>query len=251
MATFDLQDYEAQYARHYTDASFERVMVAVRRRRVLQSIGAAAGARVLEVGCGMEPVVAELPRAATRTVVEPAAQFAEAARRALAGQPGTAVFEAFFEDAVESDAVAGQFDVIIVSSLLHEVAEPRRLLRAVRRVAADDALVHVNVPNVRSLHRVLAVSMGLIDDVFEPSATERRFQRHTRFDRDSLVAMLRAEGFEVQSTGSYFVKPFTHDQMQRALDAGVIDERVIRGLEAVTAQLPDLGAELYADVRPS
>jgi SAM-dependent methyltransferase len=250
MTPFDLNDYEAKYADHYVAGELEPVMVAARRRRVLASVGDVSGRRVLEVGCGMEPVAAFLDTAAQRTVVEPAKRFVDAARDILAADPASRAVQGFLEDAVEQGEVRGPFDVIVVSSLLHEVPDPRRLLRSIRALCAPNALVHVNVPNVRSFHRLLALEMGLIDDLFEQSETERRFQRHTRFDLAGVRALVQAEGFRVEESGTYFIKPFTHDQMQRALEAGVIDDAVLRGLEAMTRYLPDMGAELYVDLRP-
>lgn len=249
--SFDLADYERNYAAQYREHGFETVMVAARRQRVLESLGDSAGKRVLEIGCGMEPAVASLTRSWSRVVVEPAASFASAARAQLAGQPRSEVVEGFFEEVANAAPASGPFDTVIVSSLLHEVADPRRLLSAVRSVCAAGALVHVNVPNARSFHRILAVEMGLIADVFEPSETERKFQRTTRFDMASLVAFVEEHGFAVRAFGSYFVKPFTHDQMQRARQAGIVDEAMLRGLYRMARHLPDLGAELYVDLSPA
>src|SRR5690606_7146012 len=91
--------------------------------------------------------------------------------------------------------------------------------------------------------------MGLIDSVFEPSEMERRFQRTTRFDMDSLQQVLREEGFEVTRSGSYMVKPFTHQQMESMLAAGIVDGRVLEGLARMVAHLPGMGCVIYADGR--
>lgn len=247
----DLEHYEANYAANYSEESFELVMVRVRRKRVLRSVGDVKGKVVVEVGCGMEPVTAAMSEAAQRTVVEPAAAMADAARRALAGQPDARVIQGFFEDVAATPALPGPVDVVIVSSLLHEVADPERLLAAVRSICAPDALVHVNVPNVRSFHRLLALEAGIIRDLFEASETERRFQRKTRFDMAKLLGMVTRCGFAVRESGTYFVKPFTHEQMRRALASGIIDDTVLEGLERMSAHLPDHGAEMYADLRPA
>jgi SAM-dependent methyltransferase len=203
---------------------------------------------VLEVGCGLEPLFTSCDAWKQFTVVEPSAEFASRATALASGQPGVRVIQAFFEDVAPqlSDA---RPDFVAVSSLLHEVEDPRRLLRSIRTACAADTVVHINVPNVRSFHRLLALEMGLIANLFEESDLERRFQRQTRFDMYALVRMVEAEGFTVRDSGSYFVKPFTHAQMQAMLDGGIIDERVIRGLTGMTAHLPEMGSEIFVDVR--
>jgi len=110
--------------------------------------------------------------------------------------------------------------------------------------------VHFNVPNVRSFHRLLALESGLIGDLFEQSETERRFQRHTRFDRERLEALLRANGFEILDSATYFVKPFTHAQMDALVQSGTCGPEVIEGLDRMTKYMPDMGCEIYANVRP-
>ena len=39
------------------------------------------------------------------------------------------------------------FDFVIASSLLHEVQDPTRFLRAVRSVCGPETVIHLNVPN--------------------------------------------------------------------------------------------------------
>jgi hypothetical protein len=89
----------------------------------------------------------------------------------------------------------------------------------------------------------------LIDDLFEQSETEKRFQRRTRFDLPSLLAMVEENGFRVLASGTYFVKPFTHSQMEQLLRHGIIDMRIVDALDRMTAYMPDLGCEMFVEVR--
>lgn len=242
---FDLGDYSSKYAEHYGAPSFEPVMVAVRHERVLASLGDVTGLQVLEIGCGLDPLAGHAFGAAHWTIVEPAAAFVAAAREQFEGNREIEVLEGFFEELIPR--LSRGYDRVVVSSLLHEVEEPVAFLRALRSVCGNKTRVHVNVPNVRSFHRLLALESGLIDDVFEPSSTERRFQRVTRFDLAKLTDLLEAQGFAVVAAGSYFVKPFTHEQMQLLLESGALDPRVITGLARMIRYMPNHGAEIYVD----
>lgn len=240
----DIDDYSQKYLVQYAEGTFETVLVAVRRKYILEALSRYPHASILEVGCGMEPLFRFVDDAAF-TIVEPSAEFVRHARE-LAGTRDVTVIEAFLENA----SLAGQrFDFIVVSSLLHEVSDPLSLLAAVRSLCHAETTVHFNVPNVRSFHRLLALEMGLIDDVFEQSETERRFQRHTRFDQARLEELLRANGFRILDLATHFIKPFTHAQMDALLQSGACAPDVINGLDRMTRYLPDMGCDIYANVR--
>jgi SAM-dependent methyltransferase len=243
-------DYSAQYLRQYDDQGFETVLVAIRRDEVLRALARHPHARVLEIGCGLEPLFTAAEGWTTFTVVEPSEEFVRHARTLVAERGGVRVLQGFFED-VQPELEPGAFDLVVVSSLLHEVPDPRALLRAIHAVCGPATVVHLNVPNMRSFHRLLACEMGLIASIFEPSEIERRFQRHTRYDLPALVALVEAEGFRVLESGTYFVKPFTHGQMEAMLAGAIIDARVIDGLARMTRHMPGMGCEMYVDLAPS
>ncbi len=244
-----MQDYSAKYAEQYQSGSFETALVAIRREQVLHAMARHPHRRVLEVGCGLEPLFTFVSGWESFTVVEPSVEFVAHARALASGRSDVRVVHGFLEDAVVEVAEIAP-DFIAVSSLLHEVPDARALLRGVHAVSSADTVAHFNVPNVRSFHRLLALEMALIEDVFEPSEMELRFQRQRRFDGYSLAALVESEGFRVVSSGSYFVKPFTHSQMQAMLDGGIIDDRVLRGLEGMVQHLPGMGCEIFVDAVP-
>ena len=51
----------------------------------------------------------------------------------------------------------------------------------------------------------------------------------------------------INTMGSYFVKPFTHKQMENLLKEGIINEKIIDGLNGMTKYMPNLGSEIYID----
>lgn len=52
-------------------------------------------------------------------------------------------------------------------------------------------------------------------------------------------------GLRVLERGSYFVKPFTHAQMEACLENGILSEKLLDGLDRMTKYMPELGAEIY------
>jgi ubiquinone/menaquinone biosynthesis C-methylase UbiE len=240
-----MSDYTAQYQA----LPFEAIQIEYRRKLVLREIAKLAPKRLLEIGCGELPLFTDLPPGIDITVVEPAVAFADNAKRLAEGRSGVRVVQGFVEDFEAGDA---GFDVVVLSCVLHEVPDPAAMLAAVRRVCGPQTVLHVNVPNARSLHRLLAVAMGLIPDPGAQSETQRTMQqRATTYDEKSLAGELNAAGFEVAEQGSLFVKPFTHAQMQRLVDEGFMTRAMLDGFDKLVTWLPDLGSEIWANARRS
>lgn len=239
--TRDIADYTAQYQR----LPFEPIQAAFRRRRVLGEIARRAPARLLEVGCGHAPLFTDL-RGMDVTVVEPSPLFAAHARELAAARADVTVVEGYIEQCAARLPV---FDMVVVSCLLHEVPDPQALLGAVKAVCGRATDLHVNVPNAQSLHRLLAVAMGLIPAPDALSSTQQRMQQRFTYDADSLDAELARAGFAVCDRGPIFVKPFTHAQMQRLVDDGFMTPQMLDGLDRLAQSLPGLGSEIWVNAR--
>jgi protein-L-isoaspartate O-methyltransferase len=237
----------AEYERAYRDSGFEAVQARFRKRLLLGLLERLRPERVLEVGCGLDSLANHWTAAARFVVVEPGKGFAQAARNDLADRADVEVIEAKIED-VEARAL-GPFDLILVSSLLHEAPDPGAILATLHGIADGGAVVHVNVPNANSFHRLLAVEMGLIQDATAMSDMQRKLQQQRVFTQQSLAALAKAQGFEVTEAGSYFVKPFTHDQMQRLQADGVMTPQMLEGLWGMARYMPDLGSEIFVNLR--
>lgn len=246
--TRDLSLYESAYLADY---GFESVMVAYRRRMLLERLAQHAPKFVIEIGCGSELLYQHYLVHADPVdrwiVVEPGEQFAGAAR--AANLPNLHVIQAFFEDASEqiSALMPVPPQLIICSSLLHEVPDANRLLLAITKAMGEHTLLHINVPNGTSFHRRLAKSMGLIQELKAMSDRNQQLLQHRVYDLEALQQELRDAGLTVAETGGYLVKPFTHRQMESITPA--LGDAVLDGLYALGKEAPDLASEIYAETR--
>lgn len=135
--------------------------------------------------------------------------------------------------------------MIICSCVLHEVERPAQLLEAIVKVCNERTIVHINVPNAYSLHRILAVESGLISDVHEMSERNNILQQTSVFDMESLTKLVESCGMECLCKGGYFLKPFTHGQMYQMLQSGIIDEKILDGLYYAGKKIRKLGSEIF------
>ena len=244
----DIDRYREAYLKDYT---FERVMVEYRHRFVAERIRNRNPRTVLEIGCGSELLYKHYLTVSAPPelwlIVEPNVDFARNARES--NLPNLHVITAFLENAIAD--VMEEFgrapEMVVCSSLLHEVTSAADLLAAIAKVMDSGALLHVNVPNAASFHRRLALVMRIIPALATPSERNRSLLQHRILDLDGLQAQLVDSGLVVCDAGGYFIKPFTHAQM--AAIAPALNEQVIDGLFEMGKSFPDWGAEIFAEAR--
>jgi len=235
------------YVQHYRSMPFEPIQIKYRRKLVLDQVNRCAPRRLLEVGCGERPLFVDLSRDIEVTVIEPAKEFAENASKLAATMSNVNVLQGY----VESLELEGlDFDLVILSCVLHEVPNPTVMLEAIRRHCTSKTILHINVPNANSLHRLLAVAMGIIPSINQQSDMQKKMQqRETVYNSQTLSAELYASGFNVIEGGSLFVKPFTHSQMQELVESGFMTHSMLDGFDKLVDLLPDLGSEIWVNAK--
>lgn len=239
-----------QYQENYrTQYGFEAEMVKYRRKFVMERLNAIKPKTVVEVGCGSELLYQhyyqEKGAVDQWIIVEPGTEFYCVASKS--GLVNLVAIQGFFEDAIPQ--IRAQLptppDMIIMSSVLHEVSSPQDLLKAAQRIMGEQSVLHVNVPNATSFHRMLAKAMGLIGNVNKLSARNLELLQHRVYDATSLRLDIEASGLEIVSEGGYLVKPFTHAQMQAIYPH--IGDAVLDGLYQLGKEHPELASEIYAE----
>ena len=236
----------AQYAKDYANAPFEDKRVEMRRNYVLQTIVKYPHERILEVGCGMNPWFLHFHKFKEWVLIEAADVFFKNAK-SLAGE-NVRCIQGFAEECI-SQLANTHFDWIIISSLLHEIENPAKLLNAIKTVCARNTMVHVNVPNANSFHRLIGKEMGIIRDEFSFSDSNHTMQQHAVFSMETLRTLLVNTGFEIVNAATDFVKPFSHAQMQRCVEAGIINQDYLNALSNMVKYIPEMGSEIYVNCR--
>lgn len=244
----DINDYEKKYIAEEND--FEVYQALYRKRRVLESLQKAPEqGTVLEIGCGMESVFHYFNNYRQFICIEPSEQFYRIALEQRENNNKILLINDFFENVIFQIKYM-DIDYVICSGLLHEIENPHEFLKLIKEIARQDTIIHLNVPNARSFHRLLAKSSGMINDIHEMSGNNICLQQHTVFDLDGLCKLISSVGdVEILEKGSYFVKPFTHKQMKACLDNGIIDEEVLDGFYHMVKYMPDMGSEIFIDFR--
>jgi 2-polyprenyl-3-methyl-5-hydroxy-6-metoxy-1,4-benzoquinol methylase len=230
------------YTDEFLSLPFERTQELFRREAILECITTNGYKNILEVGCGIEPIFTSLPDSINCTVVEPSTRFFEIAKVKAKNYKNAQVVNVTIEN-FEKDS---DYDLVILASVLHEVIEKEAFIKKIWQLSSDNTTLYINVPNAKSVHRLLAVSMGIIKEATELSSTQIKMQQmSTPYTVQTLSSFLNKSGFSVSSYGTLFFKPFTHEQMQNLINTGFLTNDMLRGFCGMTQFFPEFGSEIW------
>jgi hypothetical protein len=239
------------YQDNYEGIPFEKYQVKYRKQKVKDTLARYKHSSIVEVGCGLSSVMNDMEDFEKLQVIEPGKLFHEkAVKDSLSHSQKEKIFvvrEYFELWKPESGLVPPDF--IIISCLLHEVENAIALLEKAREISSKDTVIHINVPNARSFHRLLAVEMGLIKNIHEKSENQLKFQQYRIFDIEELSQLVKTANFEIIECGTFSFKPFTHKQMQNMIDAGLISEEMLDGFYKMEKYLPEVGSEIFMNIK--
>jgi len=236
-----IQEYEKIYTDDY---GFEQEMVKARQMYLKEFILEYKPKSILEVGCGSDFLfnqLAECDFIESWIIVEPSEDFVNQARQSIQDSR-VQVINGFIEEVLKNQSIE-KVDLCLCSSLLHEVKKPQVILSAAKSIMKASGLIHINVPNAASMHRKLAEKMGLIDSIHQFSERNKMLLQSHIFDATSLSQLVSDSGFEKVSQGGYFVKPFSHAQMEKVVE--VLGDDILLGLYHLGREMPEIASEIY------
>ena len=88
--------------------------------------------------------------------------------------------------------------------------------------------------------------MGLIQSEKDLGERNILLQQARIFSIEELTAILKEQGFEIIETGGYFIKPFTHSQMD---NLPFMTPELLDGLFQLGRKLPEIASEIYVNAR--
>lgn len=276
-----IEQYEQQYQADY---DFEQVMVHARQRAVAEWLASLPPSpqphTVIEIGGGTESLRCSLKaqcpdwvtsQLGTWHVVDPSDVFLTAQEQQLQ-QAGIAYYRVssapenlpqkassapvvlhpgFFEAVVaqwQQQNQVPQATIVICSGLLHELPQPEVMLTAIHACLAPQGVLHVNVPNANSLHRQLAVAMGLMPHTQVLTERNQTLQQSHVFSMASLQELLKKTNFLPIANTGYFLKPFTHQQMMQVWPH--LPENCFEGLYTLGQHYPEMASEIAITATP-
>lgn len=237
------------YQLHYQKLSFEDKLRKYRMEYVAEYLKTIKSRKILEIGCGNDPIHFYFNDFDVLDLIEPGKHFYEFTKGKITGDSRISIQNCFLEEAVLDSVTT--YDVIIIGGFLHEIDNPEEVLSAVRNIANQDTIVLTYVPNVNSFHRILALEAGLIQSNYEFSENDKAFGRRNVFNQQSIQSLFKHRGFDTVKCDTYFIKPFTHGQMNELMESSFLSEALLEGFFNMSKYIPDMGCEIFLSARTS
>ncbi len=237
-----------KYEKNYESLPFEKTQALYRKRNILETIERYRPSSILEIGCGLDSICNYYTEFNAFTIIEPCKLFFENATYQAKENNKISVISGTLQENIKL-LQSNSYDLIIMSSLLHEIPDCESLLSATAQLCTNKTIVHINVPNALSFHRLLALEMGLIQNVYEKSPVQKKMQQSHTFDLDILTKLVVKHGFKVDQKGSFFIKPFTHSQMALLQKVDIVTNKMLDGLYNLTKYFPENGSEIYMNIQ--
>jgi SAM-dependent methyltransferase len=133
-----------------------------------------------------------------------------------------------------------QFDTIIMSHVLEHIEKPLEVLTQIKNWLKNDGIFVVSVPNAKSLHRLVAVKMGLLPTEYTLNDRDHVLGHYRVYDLDTLSKDLLTSGFKIVQTGGSFLKPLSNSQIEQYWSNKMVD-----GFFEMGKQFPENCAEIF------
>ena len=178
------------------------------------------------------------------TVVEGSPELAGGLSERFADRPQVTIVSSTFE----SFAPAAPFDHIFLIHTLEHLDYPVEVLARVREWLTPGGKLFVCVPNATAVSRQIAVEAGLIDFCAAVTPGEREHGHRKTYSLDTLAAEVRAAGLRTLDKGGVFYKALANFQLDRCLEAGIIDRNYLEGCLKLGRLHPTQCASVYCVV---
>jgi 2-polyprenyl-3-methyl-5-hydroxy-6-metoxy-1,4-benzoquinol methylase len=218
-------DPDVDFDAWYTDVTAAAVVDHVR-----------AGDRVLELGCATGRMSARLARAGAEVLgVDRSVAYIE--RAADRGLPGARFVVADVEEHLRRER--RRYHHVVATNLLHELEDPARFVTDAAGRLHPDGLLHLSLQNPGSLHRLVALEMGLIDDLHTTSDRGLAYGTRRSLTRDELVGLGTAAGLTPVLVTGLCLKPLPNALM------ATLPPAILDGMAVAARHAPDVAALNY------
>lgn len=133
-----------------------------------------------------------------------------------------------------------KFDTIIMSHVLEHIEHPINVLKLIYSWLSDNGVFLISVPNAKSIHRLAAVEMGLLNNEYELNQRDHELGHYRVYDLNTLKEDIINAGYKIVDEGGIFFKPLSNGQIENNWN-----EDMIKGFYKLGKKFPQYCAEIY------
>ena len=145
-----------------------------------------------------------------------------------------------FQSLFENFAPPQKYDTIIMEHILEHVEDPQVILHKAKNWLNDNGVMIIGVPNAKSIHRLAAVKMGLLNSEYDLNQRDLS-QGHRRvYDSDLLEKEIQNAKLKIIHKGGVFLKVVSNQQIEDHWN-----QNMIQGFYELSDLFPDNTADIF------
>jgi 2-polyprenyl-3-methyl-5-hydroxy-6-metoxy-1,4-benzoquinol methylase len=150
-----------------------------------------------------------------------------------------------YTESTETFSPVQNYDAIFLVHVLEHIDDPVATLIKISSWLKADGCLFIMVPNGMAISRQLARLMGIMENELDVLPGERA-QGHVRtYDRETLLRHARDSSLSIVRSGGVLFKPLANFQLDRCLEAGIIDESYVQALDQLARRYPDQSSSIF------
>lgn len=146
----------------------------------------------------------------------------------------------FAQSYIEEFESSDKYDVIVMSHILEHLKDPVLALKKVKGLMHKDTILYISVPNANSLHRLVAVKMGLLDSPDTLNERDIELGHQIVFYPSNFKEAVLGAGLKVDKFGGVMIKPLANSQISNDWN-----KQMIEGFIALGDDLPELCGDIF------
>jgi len=151
------------------------------------------------------------------------------------------IIHSYFEEFIPENNL--KFDRIEMGFILEHVDDPLFILKKYKEYLSPNGIIHIAVPNARSLHRLIGYKAGLLDDIYKLSEYDLMLGHKRYYDIDTIKDQIINAGLKILDIKGLMLKPITADQMNKI---GFFEnENIIKALVEIGEHYPEIANCIY------
>lgn len=151
----------------------------------------------------------------------------------------------FIETLFEEFETEKKFEHIGMGFILEHVVDPSAILQRFAKFLTDKGKIFIGVPSASSMHRVIGLKAGFLDDLRKLSAQDLLFGHKRYFTYDDWRGIIEASDLVITRTEGLFLAPFSTGQLL-SLN---LENTVIMALADLAREYPFLANSLFFEIR--
>ncbi len=237
-----------KYLIDYKELPFERVQEHYRKKKIIEWLGKYNNIKIntLEIGCGEDSIFNYWSHEGNKIIVEPIKEFLFSEKNNLHNENVEKINNKIEEIVKNFNEF---FDIVILSSLIHEIENPVYFLSLVKKIIKKNGKILVVTNNKQSIHRILGVNLGILTNLDSKTATEKIMQQKTgAFSKIDVETLVKDCRMKITRMETFSPKILPHNMMKEALDSGCIDDKFLDQMYSLIQWIPDFGSEIIMEL---